>query len=153
MKKIFGVLVLGLVFMAAKAQSVDSLPLGPDSIFVKDYNQAVALSQSTHKPLMIFFCGSDWCKLCIKMKHEVLETAPFAAYAKDHLVIYLADFPYRIKQDKALKESNEKLAEKYNPKGEAPRFYVLNNDGSVKFGLGYLDCKPEEFVNLLKTKL
>jgi thioredoxin-related protein len=94
---------------------------------------ALADAKQNHKMVLLYFSGSDWCGPCIKLKQEVLETADFQAFSKEHLNLVRADFP-RMKKNQLSKEQtayNEKLAEKYNPKGKFPLTVLINIDGKV----------------------
>lgn len=94
---------------------------------------AQADAKQNHKLVLLYFSGSDWCGPCIKLKQEVLETAEFQDFSKEHLNLVRADFP-RMKKNQLSKEQtnyNEKLAEKYNPKGKFPLTVLINPDGKV----------------------
>ncbi len=94
---------------------------------------ALADAKQNHKMVLLYFSGSDWCGPCIKLKQEVLETAEFQTFSNEHLNLVRADFP-RMKKNQLSKEQtayNEKLAEKYNPKGKFPLTVLINTDGKV----------------------
>jgi thioredoxin-related protein len=94
---------------------------------------AQADAKQNHKLVLLYFSGSDWCGPCIKLKQEVLETPDFQTFSKEHLNLVRADFP-RMKKNQLSKEQtayNEKLAEKYNPKGKFPLTVLINTDGKV----------------------
>ena len=94
---------------------------------------AKADAKENHKLVLLYFSGSDWCGPCIKLKQEVLETAEFQLFSKKHLNLVRADFP-RMKKNQLSKEQtqyNEKLAEKYNPKGKFPLTVLINPEGKV----------------------
>lgn len=94
---------------------------------------ALADAKQNHKMVLLYFSGSDWCGPCIKLKQEVLETADFQNFSNEHLNLVRADFP-RMKKNQLSKEQtayNEKLAEKYNPKGKFPLTVLINTDGKV----------------------
>jgi len=94
---------------------------------------ALSDAKQNHKMVLLYFSGSDWCGPCIKLKKEVLETADFQTFSNEHLNLVRADFP-RMKKNQLSKEQtayNEKLAEKYNPKGKFPLTVLINSDGKV----------------------
>lgn len=113
----------------------------------QDYSQ-VKFDKPASELYMIYFSGSDWCKPCIKMKADILDSEKFMAYAKD-FKLYQADFPYRTKQDKALKKFNETLADKYNKDGHFPFLVVVNGQGQEVFATGYKDIPVASFIKLL----
>lgn len=94
---------------------------------------ALSDAKQNHKMVLLYFSGSDWCGPCIKLKQEVLETTDFQTFSNVHLNLVRADFP-RMKKNQLSKEQtayNEKLAEKYNPKGKFPLTVLINSDGKV----------------------
>jgi thioredoxin-related protein len=94
---------------------------------------ALSDAKQNQKMVLLYFSGSDWCGPCIKLKKEVLETADFQTFSNEHLNLVRADFP-RMKKNQLSKEQtayNEKLAEKYNPKGKFPLTVLINSDGKV----------------------
>ena len=58
-----------------------------------DMNKAIQISQTTGKPLMLFFTGSDWCGWCKKLVREVYKTSEFNKWAKKNVVLVEIDFP------------------------------------------------------------
>jgi len=116
------------------------------------FDIALETSKKENKPILLFFSGSDWCKPCIKLKKSILETEPFAEYSKK-FVLYNADFPYRIKLDKTLKATNEKLAEQYNKEGHFPKIVLLSPQQKVLCTLGYIDCTPETYIEEIERLL
>jgi thioredoxin-related protein len=106
-------------------------------------------AKKTNKPIMIVFSGSDWCKPCMKLKHEILESETFLNFAKDSLVLVAADFP-RLKtnkQDDAQVKHNEKLASKFNNDGSFPKVTIINADEKILGTLGYKAISPREYIN------
>jgi len=89
-------------------------------------DQALKQSAEEDKPIMLVFSGSDWCKPCIQLKKEILETEAFSETA-NHLIFLYLDFPYR-KANRLSKEEtshNEELAERYNKDGHFPKIRKL----------------------------
>lgn len=126
---------------------------GQDKVnWINSYAEAAQISKETEKPIAILFSGSDWCKPCIKLKKYIIETDTFARYA-ENLVMYNADFPYRIKQSKELKAANEALAEQFNPKGVFPKLIVVSTEGEILFSSGYSDSTPEMYVHSIEDRL
>jgi len=84
-------------------------------------------------PILLVFSGSDWCKPCIKLKKEVIDTPEFQALAKDQMKIQVVDFPYK-KANKLSKEKqaeNNALAEQYNPEGLLPNMLLVDKSGEL----------------------
>ena len=104
-----------------------------EGIWGNNIEAAESDAKANHKLVLLYFSGSDWCGPCIKLKQEVLETAEFQAFAKEKLNLVRADFP-RMKKNQLSKDQtayNEKLAEKYNPKGKFPLTVLINPEGKV----------------------
>ena len=80
---------------------------------INDYKEAQRISERTRKPIMIIFSGSDWCGWCVKLDNEVFSKKEFQNWAKDHMVVYLADFPRSKRIPAAQKAQNDELARKY----------------------------------------
>ncbi|MFB6320655.1 thioredoxin fold domain-containing protein [Saccharicrinis sp. FJH54] len=113
----------------------------------QDYTQ-VTFNKPASELYLIYFSGSDWCKPCIKMKAELLDTDAFKQYAKD-FNLYQADFPYRTKQEKNLKKFNESLADRYDKDGQFPYLVVVNGKGEKIYATGYKDVAVNDFIKLL----
>lgn len=105
-------------------------------------------AKKTDKLLLISFSGSDWCKPCIKLSKEVLETEEFITFAEKHLVLLKADFP-KYKQNQLSKEQtqhNEKLAEKYNTDGAFPLLVLLDKEMKLLWKGGYSEGGPAQYI-------
>lgn len=122
------------------------------SVNAKSWSQAydsLQFNKPVEELILIYFSGSDWCKPCIKMQTEILDTEPFLNYAKD-FTLYQADFPYRKKLDKAHKKFNESLAEKYNKDGVFPYLVVVNGQGKQVYATSYVDVEIPAFIQRVK---
>jgi len=136
-----------LTFNAAFAQ--DSL----SKAWFLNIDSAKVEAQKSNKPIMIVFSGSDWCKPCMKLKSEILESETFLNFAKDSLVLVAADFP-RLKtnkQNEAQVKHNEKLASKFNNDGSFPKVAIINADEKILGTLGYKAISPREYINLINS--
>lgn len=123
--------------------------------WLKDFDKAKEIAAKEHRPILMSFAGSDWCKPCIKLTREVFETPEFQDYAKDHLVLLLLDFP-RLKKNALPKEQvkhNEKMAEKYNHDGSFPLVVLVDAEGKVIDKTGYQAGGPDNFIAYLNKTL
>lgn len=115
------------------------------------YEGALDRAKRENRPLVLVFAGSDWCGPCMKLDRNIWQSPAFKRYADDNYVLYKADFPRkkanRLPAD--LQAENDKLAEKYNPKGHFPLVVVLNGKGEVLGKTGYANVSPEEYVSIL----
>jgi len=133
------------------------LALTPELDWKTDFQEAKDLSKTSDKKILLVFSGSDWCKPCIQLHRSLFETEEFAAYAKDHLVLLKADFPYQKKNQLSKEQSakNEALAAKYNPDGAFPLAVFLDAEGHVLGSFGFDKTKTattyiQEFEKYLK---
>lgn len=120
--------------------------------FASSYEEAKSESSDKSKILTIVFSGSDWCKSCIKLNKEIITSPQFIAYADKALAVYNADFPYKKKQDAALKNVNESLADKYNPDGVFP-LVVFIKDDKIIYKSGYKAISPDDYISMIKQNL
>lgn len=128
MKKIL--LVLMLVFAGLSIQAQESAE------WHTDFNKAMEISKNTHKPLFMFFTGSDWCGWCMKLQKEVFKTPEFEKWAKDNVVLLELDFPKRTPQSEELKQQNAGLNGFFQVRGY-PTVWVTDvektKEGKVQF--------------------
>ena len=117
-----------------------------------NFEEAKAKAKAENRFMLLDFTGSDWCGWCIKLDKEVFSKEAFKAYAKDNLVLFLADFPQRTAQSDALKEQNQGLAKKYGIQG-FPTVLLLKADGTLIEQTGYQRGGPEKYVEHLKGLL
>ena len=58
-----------------------------------DWNVAQEKAQKSGKNILIILTGSEWCKPCIKMKKNVLETIEFEKFANESVEIFEINLP------------------------------------------------------------
>lgn len=101
-------------------------------------------------PILADFSGSDWCGWCIKLDEEVFSKKAFKDYARENLVLFLADFPRRKPQAAELKEQNRKLSGQYGIEG-FPTVLLLDATGKELARTGYRPGGAEGYVTHLKS--
>ncbi len=101
----------------------------------KNLQAAESLAKSENKLILLKFSGSDWCIPCIQLQKTIFENSEFQEFAKQKLVILLADFPQQKKHQlpEVEQEANNKLAEVYNPEGQFPQMLLLDGEGKVLY--------------------
>lgn len=112
------------------------------------YEAAQDRAKINHKPIMLFFSGSDWCRPCILLKTKILETPQLSQWMDDHVNLVWCDFP-RAKKNMPPAEivkQNESLAASYNKKGEFPTIVFMDADGAVIARTGYHEMTPETYI-------
>ncbi len=117
-----------------------------------DLNKAIAISNKTKKPLLLFFTGSDWCGWCIRLQSEVLKTPDFEKWAKDNVVLVELDFPRRSPQQQEIQKQNMELQQIFQVQGY-PTVWLANatnKDGKVAFeklgSTGYVKGGPTAWL-------
>ena len=114
-----------------------------------DFSKAQADAKSGHKLLLINFSGSDWCGWCKRLDAEVFSKSEFEQYAKDNLVLVMADFPRRKPLSDEVRKQNYELAERFQV-GGFPTIVILNGDGKQVGQLGYIPGGANAFIGELK---
>ena len=81
-----------------------------------------------NKKILLVFTGSDWCKPCIQLKKDILNTDSFEKFSRTKLVQLDVDFPYKSKNklSKEQTEHNESLADSYNKSGDFPKMVLID---------------------------
>jgi thioredoxin-related protein len=155
LKKRISQLVFLFVTMFATASHAQTQTIAAHEAWLHQYNAAMQQAKAEHKPVLMVFAGSDWCKPCILLNKEVWNTDTFAKYAKDNLVLLELDFP-RFKKNQLPAEQvkhNEQLADKYNTEGVFPLVVLVDEDGKVISKTGYKTGGPEAYVQHLNKLL
>lgn len=121
-----------------------------------DFEQAQKKAVTEHKFILLNFSGSDWCGPCIRLTKDVFESASFATFSSENLVLVNADFP-RLKKNQLSKEQqkkNDKLADKYNSQGIFPLTLLLNAKGKIiKSWEGNPGLSTEQFISQIKSTI
>jgi len=120
--------------------------------WLTDFEAAKKLAAEKNLPILADFSGSDWCGWCIKLDKEVFSMDAFKAYAKDNVVLFLADFPSRKAQPAEVKKQNEALKRKYAIRG-FPTVLLLDEEGEILERTGYQAGGPENYVKHIKKLL
>ncbi|VGO13735.1 Disulfide bond reductase DsbH [Pontiella desulfatans] len=135
-------MVIAAVAISAGAFAADG--------WMTDFEKAKELAKEQKRHILIDFSGSDWCGWCIKLDKEVFSKQAFKDYAKDNLVLVLADFPRdKSKQSSALQKQNEELSKKFGVRG-FPTVFILGPDGETVAKTGYQAGGPEAYVTHVK---
>ena len=121
--------------------------------WMTDFEKAKAKAKADNKHILIDFSGSDWCGWCIKLDKEVFSQDAFKKYAKDNLVLMLADFPRdKSKLSEEVQKQNDAMAKEYSVRG-FPTVFILSPDGKTVGKTGYQDGGPEAYVEHIKKMI
>ncbi len=115
-----------------------------------DFNATLKQAKEEDKLVLVNFSGSDWCYWCKKLSNEVFSKDDFKTYAKDNLVLFIADFPKGTQQSQVLKAQNENLARKYGVRG-FPTIFLLDGDGNTVAQTGYQEGGAANYVKHIET--
>ena len=119
--------------------------------WMTDFEKAKKKAMNENKTLLLDFSGSDWCSWCIKLDEEVFQKDVWKAYAKEHLVQVLIDFPReKSEQSEALQRQNNELAKQYTVRG-FPTVLLLNQEGTLIEKTGYKRGGAESYINHIKA--
>jgi thioredoxin-related protein len=142
------ILTLTLTLKESIAQEINN---SSSLQWYSDFDQAKKEAEVEGKYMMLYFSGSDWCKPCIQLSRNILETKTFYEYTRGNFVPVKLDFP-KMKKNKLPKDNetrNENLAEKYNPNGVFPLLVFLDNNEKMIGFTGYTDVSPQAYVSLI----
>ena len=93
-----------------------------------DWNVTQEKAQKLGKNILIILTGSEWCKPCIKMKKNVIETIEFEKFANENVEIFEINLPRN-------QDLNSKVVKDYNyfknkyQTNALPTLILLNNVG------------------------
>jgi protein disulfide-isomerase len=104
--------------------------------WLTSYEDAVNQSNTSSKPILLFFTGSDWCSWCHKLEAEVLNTQEFADAASDKFIFVTLDFPMSTKLSANLSAQNKQLQKKYDVRG-FPTIVLVDSKGQKIGVTGY----------------
>jgi len=150
MKLTFFVVLLSLVTTFSNAQEV---------VWHTDVTKAVAESNKSKKPILLFFTGSDWCGWCIKLQKEVLTQPEFNKWAKDNVVLLELDFPRKSQQSDDVKNQNFQIQQAFGVRGYPTVWFATaqNNNGKVDFNpigsTGYVAGGATKWIESAKVAL
>ncbi len=120
-----------------------------------DANEAFAHADSSAKPLLMVFSGSDWCKPCIKLDREVWQDSAFQQFADQSLVLLSVDFPRKKKHQLPdhVQTQNQQLAHDWNPNGQFPLVLMIDSNLQIIGQIGYQPGGAERYVATLQDML
>ncbi|HKO78969.1 MAG TPA: thioredoxin family protein [Chitinophagaceae bacterium] len=122
--------------------------------WTNNLDKAVEVSNKEHKPILLFFTGSDWCGWCKRLQAEVFEKPEFKEWATKNVVLMEVDFPRRVPLSPELQAQNGALQQFFQVQGY-PTIWLVNAarqaDGKLNFEklgqTGYVAGGPEPWLN------
>jgi len=128
----------------------ESKPVPSESVtWLTDFGAAKKAAADRRVPILANFSGSDWCSWCMRLEKEVFSRDEFEAFAKDSLVLFVADFPARKEQPEDVKRQNRALVKEYGVEGY-PTVLLLDATGKKLAKTGYRQGGAEAYVEHIK---
>ena len=153
-------LVLALAVVVAftsvscvKKEKMGQVPFS--SLWLTDFETAKQVARKQNRPILMLLTGSDWCPACMALEAEALSKPEFLAYAKEHLVLLLVDFPAYKQVPADAAKINAALAERYDPTQLFPILLLLDAEGKELFRQeGYEpESGPKPLIGQLDAQL
>jgi len=130
---------------------VTQLLFAQEPVWSNNLEKTIELSEKNHKPVLLFFTGSDWCGWCKRLQAEVFLKPEFAAWAKN-VNLMEVDFPRRVPLSPELQNQNGQLQQFFQVQGY-PTIWLVNVskvDGKVNFeklgSTGYVAGGPQAWL-------
>ncbi len=120
--------------------------------WLTDFDAAKKEAETRKVPILVNFSGSDWCGWCIRLDEEVFAHDEFGTFAKENLVLFVADFPRSKEQADTLKKQNRQLQQQYKVQG-FPTVLLVDAEGKVLARTGYQRGGAAGYVAHLKKLL
>lgn len=127
----------------------ENLPTEPHINWYSNYQEALKASQSSSKPIVLFFTGSDWCTWCTKLEKEALNTPEFINAVGDKMIFVKLDFPRKGSSDPAIKTQNEELQKKYSVRGYPTLIVISPTEQQIGI-TGYRPGGGQDYADHLK---
>ena len=136
---VFGVLVLATATRASEE-------------WLTDYDEALAESARTGKPVMTLFTGSDWCPHCRTLEERVFATPEFQAWSEEHVVLLMIDLP-ESGISPAVRSERSRICLKYGVR-TFPSVLVLDSFGEkITEEKGYRGTPASTWIQRLAAKV
>ena len=145
----FRVKISRLALLAFAFALLVAAPARAELNWLTDFPKAQQEAKASHKLLLINFTGSDWCPWCLRLHRDVFSKPEFESYARDHLVLVMADFPRAKPLSKEVRQQNQQLAQRFGIDG-FPTIVILNGEGKQVGALGYVPGGVTAFIDELK---
>lgn len=119
--------------------------------WLRSYADAVALSQSTSRPIVILFTGTGWCPACMKLERQVITRPEFAQAVGQKFVFLKAEFP-DYSEGSVMASPYKPLLDRYGVDA-FPTIVVVNANGQQLFTVNYREGGPQMYAQELLQKL
>lgn len=138
-------------FQSQQSYSSQEPYAGNQVNWLRSYSEAVALSQSTSKPIAILFTGTGWCPACMKLERAVLKHPAFAQAVAQKFVFLKAEFP-DYSEAAVMASPYKPLLDRYGVNA-FPTIVVVNANGQMLYTVNYREGGPQVYAQELLQKL
>jgi thioredoxin-related protein len=114
--------------------------------WMDNFLQAQRKAQKEEKPMLLYFCASDWDDFTVQLDEEVMNTALWSDWAQQNMILVKIDFPKDVKKQRPdVKNQNDALKTRFNI-AKVPTFILLDPWGELLSRVGYskAQLRPEE---------
>jgi len=114
-----------------------------------DYRAGMQQAQKEHKPVFLYFTGSDWCGWCKKLDQEVLSQPDFARAVGSKFVFVKLDFPMNRSGSDASVQQNLQLKQQYGVTG-FPTVVLIDAKGNFLAETGYRSGGARSYASYIE---
>ena len=114
------------------------------------WDEAKKIATEKNINILIEFTGSTWCKPCIKMEKEVINSKEFEDFYKDKFLMFVLDLEMPINMNSQNYLYFNKFKQKYSVHVYPTYILVDKNGKEIKRIEGFL--KKEKFISRLENK-
>lgn len=120
--------------------------------WLTDYDEALAESTRSGKPVLTLFTGSDWCPHCRTLEERVFSTSEFESWSQEHVVLLMLDLP-ESGISPALRSERSRICSKYGVR-TFPSVLVLNSFGEkITEERGYRGTSASTWIKRFAAKV
>ena len=136
--------VAAVVLVAAPTQASEE--------WLTNYDEALAESTRSGKPVFVLFTGSDWCPHCRTLEDRVFATSEFRSWSEEHVVLLMLDLP-ESGISPAVRSERSRICIKYGVR-TFPSVLVLDSYGEkILEEKGYRGTPASTWIKRLAAKV
>lgn len=141
---IAGVSVFAVLLVGVSVQASEE--------WLTDYDEALAESTRSGKPVLTLFTGSDWCPHCRTLEERVFSTSEFESWSEEHVVLLMLDLP-ESGISPAVRSERSRICLKYGVR-TFPSVLVLDSFGEkITEEKGYRGTPASAWIKRLAAKV
>ena len=138
------VMVLAMLLTGLSAQASEE--------WLTDYDEALAESTRSGKPVLTLFTGSDWCPHCRTLEERVFSTSEFESWSEEHVVLLMLDLP-ESGISPAVRSERSRICLKYGVR-TFPSVLILDSFGEkITEEKGYRGTPASTWIKRLAAKV